>query len=268
MHLSVLRTVFDKLCGGDHLSGVVAPRARKLLPDVPAPGEARRVLAAGRTLRDQLLLGLLYGCGLKPGEVCGLRWRNIELDEGALSVRSAVTESDRRVPLPSDLLPVLREGVRRCRPEDFIFPGRAKGAHLGVRMLEVIVRRAARDAGLERRVTPMTLRHAFAVHALEAGESPRRVQAWLGHADLRGVLRYRKCTPPADAVSPLDRLYGTKQPVVSDPPRTSGNLFHQPLSADGLALPFSPPAAADFMVLLRMQIKDRFLALRRGVRPG
>jgi integrase len=225
-------------------------------------------LAAGRTLRDQLLLGLLYGCGLKPGEACALCWGDIDIDAHALRVDRSAYRPARRVPLPRDLAPVLREGARRCRAEDYVFPGRAEGSHLSVRMLEVIVRRAAEDSGLERRVTAMTLRHSFAVHALEGGESPRRVQAWLGHSDLRGVLRYLRCTPPLEAVSPLDRMYNVHQPEAPNPPSPAKDLFDRPLSTEGLALPFSPPDPRDFLALLRMQIRERFLAPRRGVRPG
>ena len=69
MNLSVLRTVFDKLCGRDWLEGFDGPRRPAALPGTLSPQDARRLLAAGRSLRDQLLLGLLYGSVRLP---CGI----------------------------------------------------------------------------------------------------------------------------------------------------------------------------------------------------
>jgi len=161
--------------------------------------------------------------------------------------------------------PGLSKGVRRCPPESYCFPGRRPGAHLGVRMVELIVRRAAADAGLGAEVTAMTLRHSFALHALRSGVSIRRLQEWLGHRHLAATLRYTALILPRDAVSPLDRMYGAApQPV----PGPGERLYAEPLTTRGLAFPFRAPSLRDFLAVLRMQIADRFLAARRGAPPG
>ena len=126
MNISVLRTVFDKLGGQAITTRLRTPKRPQPLPHILSPGEARRLLAAAATTRDQLLLGLMYGCGLKVGELCRLRWADLDVAGGHLRVPFARGTRERFLSIPEELLPVLRTGAECCPADDYIFQGRAE----------------------------------------------------------------------------------------------------------------------------------------------
>jgi len=114
MNISVLRHVFDRLAGLAVTARCVTPKRPHPLPEVLSREETLAMLAAAPSTRDQLILGLLYGCGLKVGELCRLTWEDIDPSGGSLRVRHALRK-ERLLAIPPDLLPVLD-------PEDFVSP--------------------------------------------------------------------------------------------------------------------------------------------------
>ena len=80
INLSAIRTAFDKMCGREVTLGLETPRRPKRLPVVLSPQEIQRLLQAAPSLRDKLLLGLMYATGVRVSEVCRLRWRDFDFD--------------------------------------------------------------------------------------------------------------------------------------------------------------------------------------------
>lgn len=199
MNISVLRTVFDKCCGLDLMRGRRGPRRPRPLPEALSVAEVSNLLAAAASPRNALLLSLLYGCGLKPGEAVSLRWGAFDPDAGTLRV------GERSLPLPTGLMPLFRTGLARCGSEAHVFAGRKAGRHMTLRAVSRIVRNAAEEARIHRPVSPMTLRHSYALHQLQAGMNVRELQENLGHETIESTLRYCALEPP-EAASPLDRI--------------------------------------------------------------
>ncbi len=83
MNIPVLRSVFDKLGGLSIACHFVTPKRPLPLPEILSSNEVRRVLAAAPSTRNQLLLGLLYGCGLKVSEACRLKWADVDAGQDA-----------------------------------------------------------------------------------------------------------------------------------------------------------------------------------------
>jgi len=201
MNISVLRTVFDKLAGQALTRHFVTPKRPKALPEILSHNETRALLAAADTTRDQLLLGLLYGCGLKLSELRNLTWSAVDAGHLHLPGREA-----RTLEIPHELVPVLDYGKSRCLPADHIFQGRNGVAPLSARMIELTIRRARNAAGILKPVTAMTLRHTYAVHCLENGESIRELQQALGHQHVKTTMQYTRCILPPNLESPLDPI--------------------------------------------------------------
>jgi hypothetical protein len=282
MNISVLRSVFDKLAGQTLTRHFTTPKRALTLPEILSRNEIHALLAAADTTRDQLLLGLLYGCGLKLSELRHLTWADI--DTGRLHIRPTCGEP-RILEIPSELVSVLDYGKSRCQPADYLFQGRYGGAPLSTRMIELIIRRASHAAKILKPVTAMTLRHTYAVHCLENGETIRALQEALGHEDIKTTMRYNRCILPTGLESPVDPIKRSQREGNSKPPiicQSSDNcsfqlvappaasLFTHPLKLEALELPFVQSATdltSRFYLLLKTLIKGRFLSRRRAGPP-
>ncbi|MBT3297180.1 MAG: tyrosine-type recombinase/integrase [Verrucomicrobia bacterium] len=290
MNISVLRTVFDKLGGQTLTHRFATPKRPQHLPEILSLGEVGQILAAATTTRDQLLLGLMYGCGLKVSEACRLSWADIDTARETLCVRYARGTRQRTLPIPPDLIPVLKAGHERCPSTDYIFQGRTQGTHLSTRMAQLILRSAVKATDIIKPVTCMTLRHSFAVHCLENGDSVRALQEALGHKSIDTTLVYEDCILPPCVASPLDRLKQQAHTQTAEPdplpcnpascetlpgPQPRGaklfpvphprgakhfaRLFTRPLSVDALELPFRDNSRVE-----RSSLRDETSGSRAG----
>jgi site-specific recombinase XerD len=145
-------------------------------------------------LRDRAILELLYGSGLRVGEVSGLDVGSVDLPRQRVLVRGKGSK-EREVPVSDDAAAAVATWVARGRPrvapegERALFVNR-KGVRLGTRDARRVVERYAQRTLEGRRVTPHTLRHSFATHLLEGGADIRAVQELLGHASVGTTQRY------------------------------------------------------------------------------
>ena len=270
MNVSVFHAVFARIRGKDFTKGFRCPKKPLQIPEILSPSEVRKLLAQAHTVRDQLLLGLLYGCGLRVGEACRLRWQDIDPDEQTLRAPIQTTGTSRTIRLPRQLLPVLREGVKRCDPSGFVFAGRRDRTHLSVRMAEYIIHRAAQAACIGIPVTSFTPRHSFAVHSLQNGMNIRQLQETLGHVHIETTMRYFRFTLPGDAVSPLDRNAPLPDSNASEPDTTEELFEEDPAVGPLVAQETWSDAARALYASLRIQLTSRNFLANRAIRyePG
>ena len=215
VHLSCLRTVFDKLCFVDLTLGITTPRKGKHLPIVLSREEVQRLLMSAISFRDKLLLGLMYACGLRVSEVVRLRWRDVDLDRNLIMVYQGKGNVDRQVMLPKSYRMLFAERkADGC--SEYLFPGedpsrssRPEERYLSVRTVQRAMKKARRLAGITKPATPHSLRHSFATHSYEDGCDIRRIQKVLGHTSLDTTTIYLKTAAPpslTEMPSPLDTL--------------------------------------------------------------
>ena len=191
--LSALRSFFRHLLRHDELpgnpvQGLRAPKAPRKLPQVLDADEMTRLVevpaadALGR--RDRAMLELFYSSGLRLSELCGLRWRELDLAEGLVRVTGKGGKT-RLVPVGSHARAALEEWKTEstAAPEQPVFPGRG-GLPISPRSVQQRVRLLAQQQGIWKRVHPHLLRHSFASHVLESSGDLRGVQELLGHADI------------------------------------------------------------------------------------
>jgi len=260
MVICTLRTLFDKLGGKDLTAGMKTPRRSRRLPEYVTLEEVRGMLKQAETLRDQLLVGLLYGCGLRPLEACSLKWEDVDPSGKAVRIHDRRAGRFRECPLPEKLLPIVEQGKRHAQPDAYVFAGMRKGTHLGTGMVDIIVKTLAGAAGIDRRVTAMMLRHGYAMHCLQYGYNVREVQVLLGHRDVKTTMRYVYAAPPADAVSPLD---GPVRPPAETPEHVFDREELLMENLAGLLNPESP--LKSFYRLLKTRLTAGFGALRSPV---
>ena len=187
------------------------------LPLTMSPNEAERLLTMAGSLRDQVMLSLGYGCGLRAGEIVRLRAGDIDSAQMIIRIVQSKGQKDRHVMLPPELLVSLRQWwkVRPTRfdagvpaGERWLFPGRRQGEHLTYRQLSRLFHELAAAAGITKRVSLHSLRHSFATELLEKGTDIRYIQALLGHSKLDTTARYTRVATGRIATidSPLKKL--------------------------------------------------------------
>jgi integrase/recombinase XerD len=187
------------------------------LPLTMSAKEAERLLAMAGSLRDQVMLCLGYGCGLRAGEIVRLRTGDIDSAQMIIRIVQSKGRKDRHVMLPQELLLSLRQWWR-VRPTRFdtdvpvrqrwLFPGRRQGQHLTTRQLSRLFHESAAAAGITKGVSLHSLRHSFATELLEKGIDIRYIQALLGHSKLDTTSRYTRVATGRIATidSPLKQL--------------------------------------------------------------
>lgn len=172
----------------DPTAGVRAPRASRKLPQVLDPDEAKALVEvptdAPLGLRDRAMLELFYSSGLRVAELCALRWRDLQLEDGLVTVLGKGARQ-RTVPVGSHARRALEEWRAESggTSDSPVFPGRG-GRPISPRTVQARMRLLARRQGLFKRVHPHLLRHSFASHVLESSGDLRGVQELLGHADI------------------------------------------------------------------------------------
>ena len=173
--------------GASPAAAIRSPKAPRKLPQVLDPDEAKALVEVATDaplgLRDRALLELFYSSGLRLSELCALRWRDLDLGEGLVTVLGK-GRKQRSVPLGSHARNALQEwrqstGAALDAP---VFPGR--NGPIPPRAIQLRVRQLAQRQGLFKRVHPHLLRHSFASHILESSGDLRAVQELLGHADI------------------------------------------------------------------------------------
>lgn len=201
--IAVLRSFFaqQKRSGAIAVNPAAAlrtPRFRRTLPRYVAEGDLQQVLrdrpiTDRRAARDQALLEVLYGSGLRASEAVGLDWRDVSLGQRQLHVRAGKGGKDRIVPLTGAARAALQALAQASAGSPTtgrapVFLG-SRGTRLDVRSVGRIVARSMRDAGVAE-VNPHALRHSCATHLLDDGADLRSIQELLGHASLSTTQRY------------------------------------------------------------------------------
>jgi site-specific recombinase XerD len=196
----------------------------KRLPTILCADELRRLFGVvAHHPKHKALLLTLYGAGLRISEALNLRPADIDGGRMFIHVRGGKGAKDRMVKLSPQLLTILRDYWRQCRPAgEWLFPQHKDPRRaMDPATAERVVSRAAKRAGITRRVSPHTLRHCYATHLLEAGTDLRSIQMLLGHTNLKTTTRYTHVSDQhlRSVVSPLDRLYPTSPtPPMTTPP--------------------------------------------------
>lgn len=180
------------------------------LPIVLSKAEVKKLLACTTNIKHKVMLGLLYGSGLRMNEARMLKITDVDSDRMQIHIRMGKGRKDRYVILSTLLLKGLREYFRKERPQVFLFNGNTPGQPMGERSIQWIINEAVEKSGIQKPATCHTLRHSFATHLLENGVDLFSIKEQLGHARIDTTLVYLHIAQvtPKIVKSPLDTLYG------------------------------------------------------------
>jgi site-specific recombinase XerD len=191
-----------------------APKMPDMLPRVLSRDEVRHFLGCVESPKHCAILTSCYAAGLRISEAVHLKTSDIDSQRMVIRVAQGKGHKDRYVMLSPKLLDTLRDYWRIVRPKEWLFPGYLDQP-ITRHAVGVACREAQRRSGLSKPVTPHSLRHAFAVHLLEAGTDVRTIQLLLGHRGLATTAKYLRiaASKVCAATSPLDL---PAEPVVAE----------------------------------------------------
>jgi integrase/recombinase XerD len=188
----------------------------KKLPVVLSKKEVWQLLKSCDLLKHRILIGLLYGCGLRCFEVRNLMLKDLDFDRKMLHVRQSKGNKDRYVPLSEHLIRGLKLYINTEKPNTWLFNGqpqeRAGGdfdSRYSQRGVQWAVKQASKKAGIVKDVSVHTLRHTFATHLLEDGMDIMTIKELLGHESIETTLIYLHVAQSKTRryFSPLDTLF-------------------------------------------------------------
>ena len=193
---------------GEIVEDIRGPRTVRSLPIVLSPQEVARFFKAIPSLKHRTILMLAYGAGMRIGEAVRVRLADIDRERHVIHIRQGKHKKDRYTVLSPALLEMLDRYCWAARPDDYLFPTRRTGRPITISTVQRVCLEARQEAGIDKAVTPHTLRHSFATHLLEAGTNLRVIQVLLGHASPRTTAVYTHVSTDliGKVVSPLDEL--------------------------------------------------------------
>ena len=220
--VSTLRSFYrylrlEGVIDADPLFGVRGPRRERRLPTFLTHAQIETLIGAAdketpQGLRDRAILELLYASGLRVSEVVGVDVASVDLEERTALVFGKGSR-ERMVMMGKPAARAIERYLRDGRPrlatgkQTALFLNR-EGGRLSQRAVQLIVRKYALAAGIQRSVHPHLLRHTFATHLLEGGAELRVVQTLLGHANVNTTQIYMHVTDAAKRRSIEEALDG------------------------------------------------------------
>ena len=179
--------------------------------------EVWRLLKSCDLLKHRVLVGLLYGCGLRCMEVRSIRLQDMDFDRRQLRVVQGKGKKDRYVPLSEHLIRGLKSYIEVEKPVEWLFngqplPNRAGGdfdSRYSQKGVQWAVKQACKRAGITKDVHVHTLRHTYATHLLEDGIDIMTLKNLLGHENIETTIEYLQIAqlPTQKVFSPLDTLF-------------------------------------------------------------
>ncbi len=215
---AALRNYYARLLGRDwHLFDLIRSPSAQTLPAVLTRAEVARLFGAVRQPRFQMVLRLIYACGLRIAEAVSLEVTDIKKDGPRLHIREGKGHKDRYVPLPMWAYLELRAWWLTHRHPKWVFPGAGRAWHaqvadgapvtpraaaagpMGVSSIQQCMQLVVASARLPKGTCVHTLRHSYATHLLEVGVNLRLISAYLGHASLETTTIYLHLTAVNEA---------------------------------------------------------------------
>jgi len=169
----------------------------KKLPVILSREEIWRMLQAAELLKHKLLIGLIYGCGLRCMEVRNIELRHLDFDRKMLHIVQGKGSKDRYVPLSEHLIRGLKTFIKVENPDQFLFNGNQQNtavpdfdSRYSQRGVQWVIKTISNKAGITKDVHTHTLRHSYATHLLEDGVPIIMVQKLLGHERIESTMEY------------------------------------------------------------------------------
>ncbi len=165
------------------------PKASRLLPQVLSTEEVIRLLVCAKNLKHRAILAMIYSSGLRISELLNLELCDINEDRKQVRIKNSKGRKDRYVVLADGIMRIMNDYKMAYVPKRWFVEGRGGGQYTAGSVRKFL-KGYCRSAGIDREVTPHTLRHSYATHLLEQGINLRHIQELLGHSKPETTMIY------------------------------------------------------------------------------
>lgn len=206
--INALKFYYEQVLGNPKLFiEIPRPKKAKSLPKVLSKFEIKRIFKVVGNLKHRMILKLVYGLGMRVGEIVELKVTDVDSKRMMVHIKNAKGKKDRYVPLPYSILEELRVYYVEYKPNKYLFEGQ-NSPKMAVRTVQAIFKNAMHDAGVHRNVGIHALRHSYATHLLESGTDMHFIQKLLGHQQIKTTEIYAQVTNTflRKISSPLDSM--------------------------------------------------------------
>ena len=162
------------------LKNIEYPRSEKKLPIVLSQNEIQRMFDVCDNLKHKVILGILYSCGLRVGELINLKWSHIDRSRMVINVVGGKGAKDRQVMLSETILRLLEKYYYEYRPKEYVLNGQFD-LQYSERSVGQVVKQLARKAGIKKQVWTHLIRHCSFTHMVEQGVDINLIQRIAGH---------------------------------------------------------------------------------------
>ena len=191
---------------------------QKKLPVILSREEIWRMLKSADLLKHKLVIGLIYGCGLRCMELRNIELSHLDFDRKMLHIVQAKGKKDRYVPLSEHLIRGLQTFIKIENPTQYLFNGNRNSQEIETkdfdsrysqRGVQWVIKTVCKKAKIAKDVHTHTLRHSYATHLLEDGVPIIMVQKLLGHERIESTMEYLHCCQLSqqNPHSPLDTVF-------------------------------------------------------------
>ncbi len=192
--INAVKFYYDSILGRKFFStdfGIKRPKKEKRLPVVLSKEEIIKMISSIDNIKHKLIIQILYTSGLRVSEIINLNINYIDFYRKTIFVKGGKGKKDRITIISEKVLENINKYLLEYKPITYIFEN-MNGRKISQRTVQKVVLTAAKKAGINKNISPHTLRHSFATHQIENGVNLRYVQAMLGHARLETTQIYTK----------------------------------------------------------------------------
>lgn len=178
------------------------------LPNVLSKEEIKLLLDATHNIKHKTMLSLIYGCGLRSGELLRLKPEHLDTNRMLLLIKESKGMKDRITPLSHKLLKLVNDYQVQFKSRIYLFEGQKEGEQYDARSLQKVLKHSLEKSKIDKPATLHWLRHSFATHLLEAGTDLRYIQEILGHKSSKTTEIYTHVSTRSiqNITSPFDNL--------------------------------------------------------------
>jgi len=186
---------------------IFRPKADRKLPVVLNIEEVLLLIQVTKNLKHRVIIAMLYGSGLRIGELLNLQLSDFDFKRKQLRITNAKGRKDRYVTIAERIFPMLKNYYMTYTPKYYFIEGASGGMYTSA-SIRAFLKKSCKLAGISKKVSPHTLRHSYATHLMEQGTGLRHIQELLGHSRPETTMIYTHvtCKELEQVRSPLDAI--------------------------------------------------------------